>query len=61
MQSIFSMTMIANNVRPKWFVLVLVFLTVATLLIASYNEIHNAMPARIKKKSFTLLAKKVHM
>lgn len=55
LQSIFSMTMIPNNVRPKWFVLVLVLLTVATLLVASYNEIRNALGARSKKESLRLL------
>ena len=55
LQSIFSMTMIPNNVRTKWFVLVLVLLTMVTLLIASYNEIRNALGARSKKESLRLL------
>ena len=61
LQSIFSMTMIPNNVRPKWLILVIVLLTVVTLLIASYNEIRNVLPARSKKHSLLLLEETVDM
>jgi hypothetical protein len=61
LQSIFSMTMIPNNVRPKWFILVLVLLTMVTLLILSYNEIRNVLPVRCKKNSLRPLEETVDM
>jgi len=60
-QGIFSMTMVPNDVKPKWFILVLVLLTVVTLLIASYNEIRNVLPAQSKKNSLRHLEETVDM